>query len=40
MAIEFVPGRHEPGLEFLFGGDANAAQHGLRELGEEALDLD
>ena len=38
IAIEFVHGRHDPILEFVFGCDADVAQHGSRELGEEALD--
>ena len=38
MAIEFVHRRHEPIPEFLFGCDPDVAQHGSRELGEEALD--
>ena len=37
-AIEFFHGRHDPILEFLFGCDADMAQHGSRQLGEEALD--
>jgi hypothetical protein len=35
--VEVVRGR-ETILEFLFGGDADVAQHGAREFGKEALD--
>src|SRR5215831_12677127 len=38
MAIEFIHGNHDAILEFLFGCDADVAQHRAREFGEEALD--
>ncbi len=38
MAIEFIHGSHDAVLEFLFGCDADMAQHRAGELGEEALD--
>ena len=38
MAIELVHGRHDPILEFLFGCDADVAQHRAGEFGEEAFD--
>ena len=38
MAIEFIHGGHDAVLEFLFGCDADMAQHRAGELGEEALD--
>lgn len=38
ILIEQVDGGHEPLLEFLFGGDADVAQDGAGELGEEAFD--
>ena len=38
MAIEFIHGSHDAVLEFLFGCDADVAQHRAGELGEEALD--
>jgi hypothetical protein len=38
MAVEFVHGSHDAVLEFLFGCDADVAQHRAGELGEEALD--
>ena len=38
IAIEVVHGGHDAVLEFLFGCDADVAQHGAGELGEEALD--
>ena len=38
MAIEFIHGSHDAVLEFLFGRDADVAQHRAGELGEEALD--
>jgi hypothetical protein len=37
MAIEFIHGSHDAVLEFLFGCDADVAQHRAGELGEEAL---
>jgi hypothetical protein len=36
--IEVVHGGHDTILEFLFGFDADVAQHRASELGEEALD--
>ena len=38
IAIEVIDGGHEAILEFLFGGDADVAQHRAGQLGEEALD--
>src|SRR5258706_3700832 len=38
MAVEFIHGSHDAVLEFLFGCDADVAQHRAGELGEEALD--
>ena len=38
MAVEFIHGGHDAVLEFLFGRDADVAQHRAGELGEEALD--
>ena len=38
MAIKFIHGSHDAVLEFLFGCDADVAQHRAGELGEEALD--
>ena len=38
MAIKFIHGGHDAVLEFLFGCDADMAQHGAGELGEKALD--
>ena len=38
MAVEFIHGGHDAVLEFLFGCDADMAQHGAGELGEKALD--
>ena len=38
VSIEVIHGGHDPILEFLFGCDADVAQHGSCELGEEALD--
>jgi hypothetical protein len=38
MAIEFIHGGHDAVLEFLFGCDADMAQHRAGELGEEAFD--
>ena len=37
VAIEFIHGSHDAVLEFLFGSDADVAQHRAGELGEEAL---
>ena len=38
IAIEFIHGSHDAILEFLFGCDADVAEHGAGELGEKALD--
>ena len=38
MLVDVVHGGHDAVLEFLFGGDADVAQDGAGELGEEALD--
>ena len=38
MAIEFIHGSHDAVLEFLFGCDADMAEHGAGELGKEPLD--
>ena len=38
IAIEFIHGSHDAILEFLFGCDADVAEHRACELGEEALD--
>ena len=38
MAIEFIHGGNDAILEFLFGSDADVAQHGAGELGKETLD--
>jgi hypothetical protein len=38
IAIEFIHGGHDAVLKFLFGFDADVAQHRAGELGEEALD--
>ena len=38
MAVEFVHGKHDAVLEFLFGCDADVAQDGASEFGKEALD--
>ena len=38
MAVEFIHGSHETILEFLFGCDADVAQHRTSELGEEPFD--
>ena len=38
MTVEFLRGGHDAILEFLFGRDAELAQDGVSELGEEALD--
>ena len=38
MSIDLVDGSHDAILEFLFGSDADVAQDGAGELGEEALD--
>jgi hypothetical protein len=38
VAVEVLHCGHEAVLEFLFGCDADVAEHGAGELGEEALD--
>ena len=38
VAIEVIHGGHDAVLEFLFGCDADMAQHRAGELGEEAFD--
>ena len=38
LLIEVIHGGHDAILEFLFGGDADVAQDGAGEFGEEALD--
>jgi hypothetical protein len=38
IAVEKIHGGDEAILEFLLGGDANVAQDGTSEFGEEALD--
>ena len=38
LAIDIVNEGHQAFLEFVFGADADVAQHRTRELGEEALD--
>jgi hypothetical protein len=38
IAIEEVHGGHDAIPQFLFGRDADVAQHGAGQLGEEALD--
>ena len=38
MAVEMIHGGHDAVLEFLFGCDADVAQHGAGELGKETLD--
>ena len=38
MSIEVIHGGHDAVLEFLFGCDADVAQHRAGELGEETLD--
>jgi hypothetical protein len=38
VAIEVIHGGHDTVLEFLFGSDADMAQHRAGKLGEEALD--
>ena len=38
MLVDVVHGGHDAVLEFLFGGDADVAQDGAGELGEETLD--
>jgi hypothetical protein len=36
MAVEFIHGGHDAILKFLFGRNADVAQDGADELGEEA----
>ena len=38
VSIEVIHGGHDAILEFLFGCDADMAQHGAGKLGEEAFD--
>ena len=38
LLVEIVDGGHDAILKFFFGGDADLAQDGAGELGEEALD--
>ena len=38
ILVEVIHGSHEAILEFLFGCDANVAQHRTSELGEEPFD--
>ena len=38
LVIEVIHGSHDAILEFLFGCDADVAQDGAGEFGEEALD--
>jgi len=38
MLVDVVHGGHDAVLELVFGGDADVAQDGAGELGEEALD--
>ena len=38
MLVDVVHGGHDAVLEFLFGSDADVAQDGAGELGEETLD--
>jgi hypothetical protein len=38
LAIDVVDEGHQAFLEFVFGTDADVAQHRTRQLGEEALD--
>jgi len=38
VLVEVIHGCHDAVLEFLFGCDADMAQDGARELGEEAFD--
>jgi len=38
VSIEVIDGGHDAVLEFLFGCDADVAQHRAGELGEEAFD--
>ena len=38
VLIKVVHGLHDSVFEFLFGYDADVAQHGAGEFGKEALD--
>ena len=38
LAIDIADEGDQPFLEFVFGADADVAQHGTCQLGEEALD--
>ena len=38
LAIDVFNESHQAFLEFVFGTDADVAQHRTRQLGEEALD--
>ena len=38
LVIEVIHGSYDAILEFLFGCDADVAQHGAGELGKETLD--
>jgi len=38
VSVELIHGGHDAVLEFLFGCDADMAQHRAGELGEETLD--
>jgi hypothetical protein len=38
LAIDIADEGHQAFFEFVFGGDADVAQHRTRQLGEEALD--
>ena len=38
VLVDVVHGGHDAVFELVFGGDADVAQDGARELGEEALD--
>ena len=38
LAIDVADEGHQAFPEFVFGGDADVAQHRTRQLGEEALD--
>ena len=38
LAVDVSDAGHEAQLEFVFGADADVAQHRTRQLGEEALD--
>ena len=38
LAIDVLDEGHQAFFEFVFGADADVAQHRTRQLGEEALD--